>query len=284
MAKHIAVIALAMLLLMGMQVVGLASANTAAQVHNSATIRPAATEAPSEDFSLAMPEEWVNYTVTTINGALWAVVDGLYPMHLSPEVTPLPMVYPTPPNTTDMQIRLDGAEVAWSNFTDIEPTARHYTVIGDWQMVYCTIEPTNADFVLQIHYQHPIEIINGSSMFLYDLNISPYLSPADPTSIAYFRVELPKNESALNVYTTVEWKPVNYTSIENGTCRVVMFDVVSVYDVPLAGDIMFVLSGSGVPELSVWVFGAAFAVVTVTVAVGFTRRRAESKVVCMRKN
>jgi hypothetical protein len=214
--------------------------------------------AESEPETLTMPQEWLNYTITTIDGSLWAVVDGLYPMHLSPETVTLPMVYPIPPNTTDVHIKLDGVELAWSNYTDMYPTARHYTVIGDWQMVYCIVEPSETDFVLQIHYQHPIQTINESCTFLYDLNIIEYLSPSSPMSTAHFQIQLPPSQT-MNVFTTAEWKPVNYTSTQNGVSKMVTFDIVSVYGESLAGDIVFVLPDSTVPEFPSWVFMSVFA-------------------------
>jgi hypothetical protein len=163
----------------------------------------------------------------------------------------LPLVYPVPPDTTDIHIKLDGVEQAWINYSNVDPTARHYTVIGEWEMVYCTITPAAADFVLQIHYQHPIQTINGSSTFLYDLNISPYRSAASPISTAHFQVKLPQNYTDLNIYRANEWNPVTYTSTDSTTGKTITFDIASQYGEPLEGDIVFVLSDA-VPEFFAW--------------------------------
>jgi hypothetical protein len=214
---------------------------------------PNSSETSSSDFPyIAMTEEWVNYTIGSINGTLWATIDGFYPIHLSSEESILPMVYPIPPNTTNIYIWLNGAELPWLNYAEINPTAKHYTVIGDWEMVYCVLNLTSTDFLLQIQYQHPIQLINGSYEFLYDLNISPYLTPENPKSTAHFTIKLPQNVST-NVYRTVEWNSVKVNSSFMTATNLVTFDVISEYNKPLAGDIAFILAGSTVPELSEWI-------------------------------
>jgi hypothetical protein len=66
--------------------------------------------------------------------------------------------------------------MSWSNYTQIYPEALHHTAVGDWWMIYSNLENVSDYFELKIHYEHPLEMINGSYLFLYDLNISPYLS------------------------------------------------------------------------------------------------------------
>jgi parallel beta-helix repeat protein len=221
---------------------------------------------------LAMPEEYLKYTVTYVNGELWAQIDGAYPMHISIQpADAFPMLYPTPPGTVNMHIKLDGAEQAWRNYSEIDHSAVHYTDVGNWQMVYCTIQPTSTDFLLEIHYEHPIEVINGSSTFLYDLNIAPYLSASSVISTAHFQVQLPPNESNVAVYTTGfsgTWKPLTYNSTDNDAGRTVTFDVVSEYGKPLLGDIAFVLGNPQIPEFTAWMLLVLVAGVTVAV-VGF---------------
>ncbi len=202
---------------------------------------------------LSMPQEYLNYTIKDVNGTLYAIIDGLYPMHMSTVIEALPMVYPTPPGTVNMHIKLDGQELTWINYSDIDPTVLHYTDIGDWQMVYCVVNPSSQDFVLQIHYEHPIQIINRSYIFLYDLNISPYLSPSTPISTAHFRVQLPTNTTGPNIFTTGfegKWTSREFNSTKTSREEIVTFDLVSKYAEPLSGDIAFVLQGYAVPELS----------------------------------
>ncbi len=155
---------------------------------------------------LAMPLEHVNYTLTNLNGSAWATVDGEYPISLQTTQDcsfsgDLPMVYPMPPGTTDIHIYLDDAEVEWSNYTAVYPDALHQTALGDWWMIYAPLTVSD-NFTLKIHYEHPLQVVNGSTLlFLYDLNISTYLSPDNPESTAVFTVRTEGNFSGLKVYT-----------------------------------------------------------------------------------
>ena len=123
-----------------------------------------------------MPEEQINYTITNINGVLWAKIDGTYPITYTGTETSIPMVYPTPPETTNITVWLNDVELNWSNFTEAYPDALHHTAIGDWAMISTVLENVTGSFVLRIHYEHPVQVINGSYVFLYDLNIADYLS------------------------------------------------------------------------------------------------------------
>jgi len=121
--------------------------------------------------TLAMPEEYVDYTITQAGGVLWAKIEGTYPILYTGSDESIPMVYPIPPGTTNILVTLDNIELDWNNFTEVYPDDFHHTAIGDWQMISTTIEPFSGYFVLRIHYEHPVQMINGSYVFLYDLNI-----------------------------------------------------------------------------------------------------------------
>src|SRR3972149_7642060 len=209
---------------------------------------------------IGMPVEYVNYTVTHENGTLWAKIDGTYPLHVAfaPADTSnldaasffvtsdeLPLVYPTPPGTTNVHVEVNETQLDWSNFTEFFPSALHHTAIGDWQMINCTITPIPDFFVLKIHYEHPLEAINGTYLFLYDLNISPYLSPAYLNSTAIFTIRTPIDDPILNAYTTgidAAWKTKNYTTTQEGTIETVTIEIVSEYAKPLAGDLVVTFS------------------------------------------
>jgi hypothetical protein len=104
------------------------SAVAAVQPVNSAT-----TDLVQSPF-IAMPEETINYTITSINGSLWAKIDGAYPLQIlfGPEQAsnPLTMLYPTPPGTINITVRMNEIELSWSNYTEIYPEALHFTAIG----------------------------------------------------------------------------------------------------------------------------------------------------------
>jgi hypothetical protein len=204
---------------------------------------------------LAMPIEYVDYTIASVNGALWAKIDGTYPIHKIfgagdtfelNNVTyivasdDLPMVYPTPPGTTNIHVQLNMTELEWSNYTETYPEALHYTAIGDWPMIYCMISQAPEYFTLKIHYEHPVAIINGSYTFLYDLNISPYLTPWSNKSTAFFNIRMETDYENLHVYTTgfsEAWTPFNYNVTEENTTETVSIKITSEYDKPLLGDL-----------------------------------------------
>jgi hypothetical protein len=217
-------------------------------------------------FNISMPVEYVNYTIVPVNGSLWAKIDGTYPMHISgvlPDV--LPMVYPTPPQTSNVHMWLDGKELACSNYTEMYPAALHHTAIGDWAMVATVLSPVSEEFTLTIHYEHPVQVVNGSFLFLYDLNITPYLSPENTNSTAYFTVRFETNVTDINGFTTetdTKWVPINYTLTEDGTVNVVSIVMYSEYGKPLLGDLVVGFqNGESVPETSVLALIAVLATV-----------------------
>jgi len=221
-----------------------------------------ATANPDMATLLALPEEYINYTITSVKGTLWAKIDGTYPLRILTEsdgvpscvIAELPMVYPTPPGTTNIHVKVDEKELDWSEWSH----DTHHTAIGDWSMIYCLIAPVPEQFVLKIHYEHPLEQVNGSSLFLYDLNISPYLSPWSPNSTAYFTIRLDANVSNLQAYTTETdnvWKPIDFTKSQEGATEVVAVQIYSAYDKPLLGDlvIMFSSAEAETVEVALWV-------------------------------
>ena len=186
---------------------------------------------------LSMPEEYINYTITRVDGELWAKIDGTYPIHYSGTDEVLPRVYPTPPNTTNIHVWLNDVEQSWSNYTEV----LHHTGIGDWEMILSALEPVNDFFVLRIHYEHPVQVINGSRMFLYDLNIAPYLSASANKSLARFTIFMDVNFTDLSVNTVSvgdeRLKPIDYSITEENP-KEIRLTMVSEFDKPLLGDLL----------------------------------------------
>jgi hypothetical protein len=256
----------------------------------AATLSPVNSEAanliPSPPL-IAMPDEYINYTITSINGSLWAKIDGVYPLHIlfgpGQEYTwdtasykvvsnPLTLVYPTPPGTTNIIVKMNETELSWNNYTEIYPEALHNTALGDWSMINCTIYSIPEYFTLRIHYEHPVMLINGSYTFLYDLNISPYLSPWSTQSTAYFTVRMETNYTNLDVNTIATDEtltPINHTATRDGTAETVTFQIVSEYAKPLLGDILitFIVSNaSGAVEFSYLLIILPIAVIVTLIA------------------
>jgi parallel beta-helix repeat protein len=210
---------------------------------------------------LAVPQEYINYTITDVNETIWAEVQEVCPTHFStPNGSDLPLLYAMPPNTTDIHVFLNGNEIQWSNFNAIDPATKNQTDIGNLQMIYSLLKSPPTDFLLEINYKHPIQVVNGSYMFLYNLNVSSYLSPFSAKSVAEFNVklqDLPPNATDLNVFTMGSeegGKSVNLTLDKNADGATCTFYIVSEYNHELPGDIVMILRPSVVPEFPVWIF------------------------------
>jgi hypothetical protein len=231
--------------------------STASGLANFATANPG-----MSNLVLAMPEEYIYYTITRVNGTLWAKIDGIYPIQILADTGneslclpfELPMVYPTPPGTTNIYLSANHEELGWNNY----PYDTHHTAIGDWTMIYCSITPVQEQFLLKIHYEHPLEKVNGSYLFLYDLNISPYLSLQSPNSTAFFTIRVDTDVSNLEAYTTESdtvWKPINYTISQEGAIQLIMLQMRSEYSKPLLGDLVIMFSDdeAETKEVTLWI-------------------------------
>jgi len=238
--------------------------------------------------SLSMPIEHVNYTITNVNGTLWAKIDGEYPIYIQNQFNgDMPMVYPMPPGTTNIHVWLDGQKLSWSNYTESNPDALHQTAIGDWWMIYSVLPNVSGSFTLRIHYEHPLEMVNDSYLFLYDLNISPYLSEQNENSSAYFTMRMETNFTNFNAYTAPpdsvasEWKPINFTTTTENSTTIVSILMYSEYpDIsgkPLPGDLEVEFSSanqnSDLPLELTALIGVLVIVILSIVAVFYVKRR-----------
>lgn len=233
---------------------------------------------------LAMPEEYINYTISRVNGTWWAKIDGEYPLYFLDESgeaascvpSELPMVYPTPPNTTNIHVWVNGSEIAWTDwFYDT-----HHTAIGDWDMIYCVVSPVSPFFLLTIHYEHPVEVVNGSNLFLYDLNIRDYLTEVSNTSIAHFTVRFEGEVSDVRAYTTFTdsvWNPKYLTINSDGDETMVDIEMRSVLDEALTGDLVVMFNDSsaeGSGEFPYWLVAVpVFVFAGFLVAMVYRRKR-----------
>jgi hypothetical protein len=204
--------------------------------------------AQPQEFLFSMPKEYLNYTITERDGAPWAIIDGTYPIYCpnADSVDIIPMVYPTPPNTTNITITLNGTTLAWSNFTEQYPSTLHHTALGNWAMIEAEFKPSSF-FTLAIHYEHPIMLINGTWQFLYDLNIAEYLSSSSPNSTAYFKITTEMPLPNLKIYTLpndVDRNELNYSTQTNGGQQQVTFEVTSEFNKPLPGDVLLTFSNT----------------------------------------
>jgi hypothetical protein len=226
--------------------------------------------ANSEDYKplLSMPKEYINYTIVLDQqGTLWAIVDGYYPINLLDNFTGnLPLLYPMPPQTTNISVSVNDMQIDWSNFTQSYPLETHHTAVGDWWMIYIDPMVVSTHFTLKIHYEHPLEKINDSYFFLYDLNISPYLSPQSANSTAYFQIDIRPDFTDLrvsNTETDSKWNPIMYNLTKTDSSSMISIEASSEYGKPLLGDLVVEFSIKQVSEFPWVVFAVVVAVIAV---------------------
>ncbi len=237
-------------------------------------------ETKVQAYTFAMPEEEVKYTITTVDGGLWAKIDGTYPIIYNGDETSIPMVYPTPPGTTNVSVWLNDVKLEWSNLTETQPKALHHTAIGDWSEILTLLQNVSGYFTLRIHYEHPIQVINGSYAFLYDLNIQEYLSAEQNASVAHFIVTMDTEFENLKVYSvdpeTEAVKPMAF-SVTGEKPVVIKINEVSDFNAPLPGDLLITFSekeGSSDSTFIIGALGVAVTLITVFAIVSlFLRRR-----------
>jgi hypothetical protein len=202
--------------------------------------------------SLSMPIEYINYTITALDGSLWAVVDGDYPIYLSSQpdydyIDELPIVYPMPPNTTNIHVYLANKELIWTNYTQTYPDQLHHTAIGDWWMIHSTLSNVSEFFELNIHYEHPLQSANGHYMFLYDLNIDPYLSEQNNNSTCIYTIRFDVNIKDFQAYTAEtddKWNPIDFNTTKEGLKQTFFIHEYSEYNKPLLGDLIVQFSSA----------------------------------------
>jgi len=211
---------------------------------------------------LKMPEEYIDGTISLVNGTLWAKVDGTYPLYKFDVGDQDPVIwinytgwgfvadyqnvlYPVPPNTTNISVKMNGTELSWTNFTETLPEAIHPTAIGDWSYITWGIRPIPDHFVIKTHYEHPIPTKDGNFTFLYPLILWSYLNPWCNKSTAYFNIRMEINCANLNLYTVGSngiWNPVDHTITKENTAEIIALKIDSEWSKPLAGDLVITLT------------------------------------------
>ncbi len=207
---------------------------------------------------------------------MWAKIDGTYPITYSGTETSIPMVYPTPPGTTNISVWMNNNKLNWSRFTESNPEALHHTAIGDWSEILTVLENISDHFVLRIHYEHPLQMINGTYTFLYDLNIQEYLSAASNSSVAHFNIAMNVKYADLKVNTvdpaTEVLKPIEYMTLGDEGA-VVKIDEVSEFGKTLPGDLLISFSNAKTSILAGEVSVAVVVSVVAVVALVHVKKR-----------
>jgi hypothetical protein len=126
-------------------------------------------------------------------------------------------------------------------------------------------------------------LMNGSFTFLYDLNISPYLSPWSTKSTAHFNIRMETNYTSLRLNTIATdeaLNPINHTITRDDTAETITFQIVSEYSKPLFGDILITFTTpttSGAVEFSYLLIILPLAVIATLIARMAYRRKHAGK-------
>jgi hypothetical protein len=156
----------------------------------------------------------------------------------------------------------------------------HHTALGDWPEILTVLQNVSGDFVLRIHYEHPLQVVNGSFTFLYDLNIQEYLSAEQNTSVAHFTITLNIDYANLMINTvdpeTETLKPIAFTVLGEKPAEI-RINELSEFNATLPGDLLVSFSAKTAND-GVMPIAAASAIIAglflvVVVAYAFARRR-----------
>ena len=246
---------------------------------------------------LKMPEEYIDVTISFVDGTLWAKVDGTYPLYKFDVGNENPIawlyvadsqnvLYPVPPNTTNISVKMDETELNWTSPTETHPQVIYSTAIGYWPYIAWGISSIPDHFVIKTHYEHPIPTKNGNYTFLYPLILWSYLNPWCNKSTAYFSIHMETKYENLNLYTVSNgtWNPINYTITKENTAEIITFQIVSEWSKPLAGDVVIILTdpepadGDGIgdtPFLTTWIVVAIAIIAIGGVAYFATHKKSE---------
>ena len=200
-----------------------------------------------------MPEEYINATISLIDGVLWARVNGTYPFEYP--YFPLPydslaMDYPVPSDAYNISVKMNETSLDWS-YRD----KNYSTVIGDFPMINWTICPVPfpVNFAIDTHYEHPVPLIGGKYTFLYAMGTGRYLQYYAKQTTAYVTVSISKyaayTEELIKVYTigynaaTKEWiwTPANYNITQADETWIVTLTKVSGEFYPLVEDLLITI-------------------------------------------
>jgi parallel beta-helix repeat protein len=185
-----------------------------------------------------MPEEYINVTLSLVDGKLFAKVNGTYPFK-NVDYTLVRMDYPVPPDATSISVRMNETSLYWTH------NAKNYpTVIGNWPMINWTISPIPENFTIQTYYEHPVPVIGENRTFLYAMGTGRYLETYAKETSAYVRIRMETRYTDLHVYTvgnasgTWTWKPAEYAIVQEDTTDIIVLNVTSQLFAPLKEDLL----------------------------------------------
>jgi len=165
---------------------------------------------PIPMYPITFGGEEIDATISYAGPVIYARVNGTYAFGASDPPSETTMDYPVPSSASNISVKIDETPLAW-NWNNT-----HYdTVIGDYPFINWWIFPVPASFIISVHYEHPVPLIEGKYKFLYALGSARVgqiwkYCPANITT--YISKDVAHTVDDIDVYlVTPELEPAYYT-------------------------------------------------------------------------
>ena len=208
---------------------------------------------------VTVPEMNVNATISKVDESLWVTVNAEYQMHtiygygdsylarntgvglisdpsayVTVTVTQdvLEAHYPVPPHVAKMSVTVNGEKMEWQQ----DSKGFFHIFDTDLQEINWTVTPVPSDFVVTIHYEHPISKTSEVYAYLGDYAFAlPLFGRYGCSNISFplyswfeslprkYNIQIESDFTETNAYsidTLGTLTPLNYTSIENGVGKI----------------------------------------------------------------
>ena len=136
----------------------------------------------------SMPLEDMKIRIRTLEGSLYAQFSGDFTFDYIPNEVCL-MMFPVPPDATDIQVSQNGVELSWSwsskNYTTILPEIPTIPMI-EWEGPF----PAEG-CVFTVEYEHSLIEHPEEYIFFYALGTGKYFPTYDKITTAYFDIKFP---------------------------------------------------------------------------------------------
>jgi len=136
----------------------------------------------------SMPLEDMKIRIQTVEGSLYAQFSGDFTFDYIPNEVCL-MMFPVPPDATDIQVSQDGVELSWSwsseNYTTILPEIPTIPMI-EWEGPF----PAEG-CIFTVEYEHSLIERPEEYIFFYALGTGKYFPTYDKITTAYFDIKFP---------------------------------------------------------------------------------------------
>jgi parallel beta-helix repeat protein len=172
--------------------------------------------------AVEMYEEYIDVEIFTTNETVYAKVHGVY-LFSENEFGSLPMLYPLPPDSTDVKVFVNGNKTKWE-YND----TTYSTYLGDFSMINWTIVPAPKQFTLEVEYCHQIPKLDRNFAYLYSMSARGYVPWHYGKTTAYISVtvDFPDvfNPNTYMVsYSGVNWirNPVGHETSKKNTTLII---------------------------------------------------------------